>query len=133
MRCCLVLAGLVLVVTAHARDLEAAAAPRLPAAQDLKVAELERSLEFVYAEVEALRRDEAPSTAGILAAGAGAGVGFVLGSLAGGALVIPAVAGAATTAGMSSGWADVLAAGFNTITSVAFTLGGGSVGDALVD
>ena len=71
------------------------------------------------------------SAAEILAVGTGAGVGFAVGAgrLA---LVIPVVAGFATTAGMAA-WAGAAGSTAGAMTAVASTWGGSLVGDALID
>ena len=97
-----------------------------------QAAELERSLAFIYAEVEELREQRAMSAAEILAVGTGAGVGFTVGAIAAPALVVPAIAGMTTTAGMTA-WAEAAGATAGAITAVASTWGGAMVGDALID
>ena len=68
----------------------------------------------------------------ILAVGTGAGVGFAVGAVAAPALVIPVVAGFATTAGMAA-WAGAAGSTAGAMTAVASTWGGSLVGDALID
>jgi hypothetical protein len=102
-------------------------------ASDPRVTELERSLDLVYSEVEALRRKQETTPGEMIAIGTGAGVGLVVGTAAAGIVVVPVALGMATTAGLSSGWASALGAAMGTVTTVAFTLGGGTVGGSLVD
>ena len=109
--------------------LPAAAPPVLPQKQ---LSEYGRSLEFIYAEVEELREQRSLSAAEILAIGTGAGVGFAVGAVAAPALVIPVVAGFATTAGMAA-WAGAAGSTAGAMTAVASTWGGSLVGDALID
>jgi hypothetical protein len=107
----------------------AAAPPMSPQAQ---LSEYGRSLEFIYAEVEELREQRSMSAAEILAVGTGAGVGFAVGAVAAPTLVIPVIAGFATTAGMAA-WAGAAGSTAGAMTAVASTWGGSLVGDALID
>jgi hypothetical protein len=103
-----------------------------PASPQERLSEYGRSLSFIYAEVEELREQRSMSAAEILAVGTGAGVGFAVGAIAAPALVVPVVAGFATTAGMSA-WAQAAGATAGAVTAVASTWGGSLVGDALID
>ena len=103
-----------------------------PVSPQEQLSEYGRSLEFIYAEVEELREQRSMSAAEILAVGTGAGVGFAVGAVAAPVLVIPVVAGFATTAGMSA-WAGAAGSTAGAMTAVASTWGGSLVGDALID
>jgi hypothetical protein len=111
-------------------DMLLAAAPSMSPQEQLS--EYGRSLEFIYAEVEELREQRSMSAAEILAVGTGAGVGFAVGAVAAPVVVIPVVAGFATTAGMAA-WAQAASATAGAMTAVASTWGGSLVGDALID
>ena len=103
-----------------------------PVSPQEQLSEYGRSLEFIYAEVEELREQRSMSAAEILAVGTGAGVGFAVGAVAAPVLVIPVVAGFATTAGMAA-WAGAAGSTAGAMTAVASTWGGSLVGDALID
>jgi hypothetical protein len=129
-----------LTVAAEAQDVDEAMprspdemlAAEAPASSQARLSEYARSLDFIYAEVAELREQRSMSAAEILAVGAGAGVGFAVGAIAAPALVVPVVAGFATTAGMSA-WAQAASATAGAMTAVASTWGGSLVGDALID
>ena len=105
----------------------AVAEPGLPAS------DVEKALEYMYAELEAMKAHDQVSTAKVVAIGSAASAGFFLGNLLSGGLVTPAVGGAAAYVGMPAGVAEGMGNALGAVTVFSSTVGGGVVGDALID
>ncbi|SDB49887.1 hypothetical protein SAMN05660653_02453 [Desulfonatronum thiosulfatophilum] len=96
------------------------------------VAELERLIDAMYADLESLRQNTSPGMQEILAVGTGAGLGFLASGWVMTGILSPMVYGYAGAVGFSELTASLLTASVTTIGIVSGTYAGGMYARNLV-